>query len=70
MKRNMKKVPVIQLKTEIYHNHESHEADRILNNIAQEKTLTKEQVNITNPHIPWYKKTIDYVYHYFTSLYR
>jgi len=30
MKKNMKKVPEIQLKSDIYHNHEITEADQIL----------------------------------------
>jgi len=38
MKKNMKKVPVIQLKTEIYHNKEIHEAEKILENISSLQT--------------------------------
>ena len=34
MKKNMKKIPIIQLKTEIYHNKEVNEAEKILGNIS------------------------------------
>jgi hypothetical protein len=47
MKKNMKKVPVIQLKTEIYHNKEVHEAEKILENISSlqiESNLTNNQL--------------------------
>ena len=38
MKKNMKKVPVIQLKSDIYHNKEVDEAEHILKNIPNNHT--------------------------------
>jgi hypothetical protein len=65
MKKNMKKVPVIQLKTEIYHEKEISEADKILKKISQEdpqETLihTKKAIQL-----PWYKKILQALHDYF-----
>lgn len=35
MKKNMKKVPTIQLKSEIYHNREEQEAEKLLEKINE-----------------------------------
>lgn len=43
MKKNMKKVPVIQLKSEIYHNKEINDAESILEHIDTIKTDTSTQ---------------------------
>ncbi len=40
MKKNMKKVPVIQLKSDIYHNQEANEAEKILWKIPTTNTET------------------------------
>lgn len=66
MKKNMKKVPIIQLKTEIYHNKEMNEAETILKKIPQEKP---QQIanNTLNNQLPWYKKIVQQIYNYFTS---
>ena len=67
MKKNMKKVPVIQLKTEIYHNKESNEADILLKKLPQEKIQQTNNGNIVDSQLPWYKKILPYIYHLFTS---
>ena len=67
MKKNMKKVPVIQLKTEIYHNKEVDEADNILKNMPPNiPQQTNSQIEAKN-YLPWYKKMWYYIYNYFTS---
>ncbi len=47
MKKNMKKVPVIQLKTEIYHNKEINEAEKILGTLSSEPS-TSPQISDNN----------------------
>ncbi len=37
MKKNMKKVPIIQLKSDIYHNKEKQEAEKLLAKINENK---------------------------------
>ncbi|MEI6773663.1 MAG: hypothetical protein WCL18_02315 [bacterium] len=67
MKKNMKKVPVIQLKTEIYHNKEIDEADKILKSIPPNTPQqTTSQIEANN-YLPWYKKIWHYIYNSFTS---
>jgi hypothetical protein len=39
MKKNMKKVPAIQLKSDVYHNKEAQEADEILENITKQNDV-------------------------------
>ena len=67
MKKNMKKVPVIQLKKEIYHNQEIHEAEKILKQIDQEETIQTPIISVPQQHIPWYKKILHNIYRYFNS---
>ncbi|HMS90678.1 MAG TPA: hypothetical protein PKC87_00445 [Candidatus Absconditabacterales bacterium] len=66
MKKNMKKVPVIQLKTEIYHKKEAHEADKILYNIYQEDNHQISDIQIKKIQMPWYKKVLHIISRYFT----
>lgn len=67
MKKNMKKVPGIQLKTEIYHTQEAHEADKILHTLYQENNHhIINTAQATNSHIPWYKKILQFISNYFT----
>ena len=53
MKKNMKKVPVIQLKTEIYHTKEVNEADKILGELSslEVESLSPPQTQTTNTTI-------------------
>ncbi len=67
MKKNMKKVPVIQLKKEIYHDHEIYEAEKILQQIDQEENLKIPIIPLPQQHLPWYKKILHSIYHYFNS---
>lgn len=66
MKKNMKKVPIIQLKTEIYHNKEAEEAETILKNISQEKIQNTTNPVLSKYQLPWYKKILRYLSQYFT----
>jgi len=48
MKKNMKKVPIIQLKKEIYHTKELNEAENILENIPIHQLNIPRSSTITN----------------------
>lgn len=68
MKKNMKKVPEIQLKTEIYHNKEIHEANNILDKISSPPTpiilsSSESQKNT------WYLQNFISLRHRFISLF-
>jgi len=63
----MKKVPIIQLKKEIYHKQEEDEADNILKNIPQEHPNEISNIIISTPRILRYKKLLHIITHYFTS---
>lgn len=63
----MKKVPVIQLKTEIYHNKEAHEAEKILNTLYQEEFDHISDDKQLPTQLPWYKKILHIISTYFTS---
>lgn len=63
----MKKVPVIQLKKEIYHDQEIHEAEKILKQINQEEIQQTPIISISKQHLPWYKKILHNIYRYFNS---
>ena len=68
MKKNMKKVPVIQLKSDIYHTQEIHEAENILENISslpKETTLPTETQTQNN----WYIWKIRLLRQRFISLF-
>ena len=67
MKKNMKKVPVIQLKKEIYHDQEIHEAEKILKQIDQEEIQQTPIITPIQEHLPWYKQILHYIYRYFNS---
>jgi hypothetical protein len=67
MKKNMKKVPVIQLKTEIYHNQELHEAENILHKIDETEVEQTHSTETTQEHLPWYKKLLHKLQTYFNS---
>ena len=71
MKKNMKKVPVIQLKAEVYHNKEAVEADAILGKITQPHTAepTQEQVTLDTIKLPRYKKIAQRFYTHFNSFF-
>jgi hypothetical protein len=68
MKQNMKKVPIISLQGDVYHNKEAKEADFMLKDIAiissDEKTADR---NNEQDHIPWYRKLLSTLQHLFTS---
>jgi hypothetical protein len=69
MKKNMKKVPTIQLKSDVYHNKEAVEAEEILQNInKQNDSWVEEQKQpIKTKKLPWYKKIFHRISHLFTS---
>lgn len=69
MKKNMKKVPVIQLKTEIYHNKEIHEAEKILENISSLKTETIASDKQSPNKNTWYRTKIISLRKQFISLF-
>ena len=57
MKKNMKKVPIISLKSDIYHKKEIQEAEHILEEIPQIKTEQENtSENNNNTHNKNYKK--------------
>ena len=69
MKKSMKKVPEIQLKSDIYHNHEITEADEILWHIPTPVSTPKEK----QPHIEtptnWTTSRIKRLRQHFISLF-
>ena len=70
MKKNMKKVPVIQLKSDIYHSHEVNEAENILGSISNhtEAILSKTSHQNTQQHV-WFFKKIQLLRQRFISLF-
>lgn len=66
MKKNMKKVPIIQTKKEIYHSKEAKEAEKILKNIPTEEAQTTNTIITQEEHLPRYKKILQYIRDYFT----
>ena len=69
MKKNMKQVPVIQLKTEIYHTNEINEAEKILGNISSlpsEPSISSSQTKKTST---WYISKLYSLLHRFISLF-
>ena len=52
MKKNMKKVPVIQLKSDIYHNHEAKEAENILGSISNHTEDNISKISLQNKQQP------------------
>lgn len=70
MKKNMKKVPEIQLKSDIYHNHEINEADQILWNIPTPTIkTTKEQPLQKKEQTDWHISRIKLLRQRFISLF-
>ena len=70
MKKNMKKVPVIQLKSDIYHNKEVDEAEHILKNIPNNHTENPSShlSENTEKHI-WFFEKIQLLRERFISLF-
>lgn len=61
MKKNMQKVPYIQMKSDMYHEQESKEVDQILEEIVQPEVIVsqKSMENASeNPYIQWIKKVL------------
>lgn len=48
MKRNMRKVPIIQIKSDLYHNKEETEAENILNKVEDLKNHLTERSEYPN----------------------
>lgn len=71
MKKNMKKVPAIQLKSDVYHNKEVIEADEILENITKTSDLKSEEQKQASKtkKLPWYQKPFYRIAHLFTSFF-
>lgn len=71
MKKNMKKVPTIQLKSDVYHNKEAIEAEDILKKITRQNDLwsEEEQQIIKNKRLPWYKRPFHRIAHFFISFF-
>jgi len=68
MRKNMKKVPVIELQAEIYHNQETKNVESILTNLPKTETT-----NVSTPHTDlitrpnWYHRLRNRLQHIFTS---
>ena len=69
MKKNMKKVPVIQLKTEIYHTKEIGEAEKILGNISSLQQELPIPPSPTKKTTTWYLSKFYSLRHRFISLF-
>lgn len=61
MKKNMQKVPYIQMKSDMYHEQEKQDADNILDQITQQE-IVQPQESMDNPpenhYIQWIKKRL------------
>lgn len=69
MKKNMKKVPIIQLKKEIYHTKELNEAENILENIPIHQLNIPRSSTITNIQSTWLLSKIISLRQHFISLF-
>lgn len=61
MKKNMQKVPYIQMKSDMYHEQEKHDADSILDEIVQPEIITTQEsmeIETENHYIQWIKKIL------------
>lgn len=68
MKKNMKKVPIISLKSDIYHQKEQQEAEHILDNIPHIHISQDISLSTTKEHY-WIISRIKLLRQRFTSLF-
>ena len=69
MKKNMKRVPEIQLKSDIYHNHEVTEADQILWNIPIPVPTIPDEQPLETTQTDWHISRIKLLRQRFISLF-
>ncbi len=69
MKKNMKKVPIIQLKKEIYHTKELNEVENILENIPIHQSDSIVSSSTTPIPSPWFASKIIWLRQHFISLF-
>ncbi len=61
MKKNMQKVPYIQMKSDLYHEQESQHADSILDEITQPEIIAPQEsmeIETENRYTQWIKKIL------------
>lgn len=61
MKKNMQKVPYIQMKSDMYHEQERQHADSILDEITQSEVIPQQEsmeIDTENRYTQWIKKIL------------
>ncbi len=73
MKKNMKKVPIIQKKAEKYHTYQNEEAESFINQSLKNNdidTISKHVIQTNNVYKSWFRKNIVYyVKNLFSNIY-